>query len=413
MTILSPTMKAVGIDSFVSWVDYSARERDQMKQAVALFTEGVDTFDELGMGTIRDVIAGALFPGTSTIQTRLRYFLFVPWMYRELEGKTSVTSANVAKNADNHERRLIDPLRHANDNAGAFGKTSGKAVLRLPSSVYWAGLSRWGIFQSDASLDEYHRSWDSTANRRRSTLKTEDAGIAPTRLSAWHPDLPVFGGAWENVTFALTRGEAEFLRDRILSSCADSLLAYATQTALAFKANYVWEAFANLPELLTEQVAIAERFSLLMHGAAVMYNLALTEHSEHQAHVDRRAGYRDQFLKWQSEAAAAGVDRWDLEILRRFVEAKGKPANPKTFAFVQTWQGLVRNKGRNLVDEPLARQLMRDREGWLKKTRSRFTNARALEMWGGRSGANRLDFRWGTTQSLLKDLHDGLASENG
>lgn len=33
------------------------------------------TRDELGIGTVRDAFADALFPGTSTIQTRAHYFL--------------------------------------------------------------------------------------------------------------------------------------------------------------------------------------------------------------------------------------------------------------------------------------------------------------------------------------------------
>lgn len=379
-----------------------------MKQAVALFTERVDTVDELGVGTIRDVIADALFPGTSTIHTRLRYFLFVPWMYRELEGKSGVTSANVAARADAHERNLIDPLRHSNDNAGAFGKLSGRAVLRLPSSVYWAGISRWGIFQSDASLDDYHRAWDAAAVKRRSTLRTDDAGIAPARTSVWHPSLPPFEGAWDKVEFALTRDDAEFLRDRILESCPGTLLAQAAQIEPDLDAAYPWKAFDGLPVALREKVTVAERFSLLMHGAALMYNLALTEHSGHQAHVDLRAEYRDLVASWQADARQAEVDRWGLDTLWRFIAEQGKSPNERTRTFVQAWQALFREAGRSLVASDAARQLMRQREGWLKKGRSRFTNSRALEMWGGRSGTAPLDFRWRTTRTLLRDLHQGL-----
>ena len=43
--------------------------------------------DELGLGAVRDSIADHLFPGTSTIQTRLRYMLFIPWLFRTLEGR--------------------------------------------------------------------------------------------------------------------------------------------------------------------------------------------------------------------------------------------------------------------------------------------------------------------------------------
>ena len=43
------------------------------------------TLDELGIDTIRDTIADTLFPGTNTIQTRARYFLFIPWILKMVE----------------------------------------------------------------------------------------------------------------------------------------------------------------------------------------------------------------------------------------------------------------------------------------------------------------------------------------
>lgn len=41
------------------------------------------TRDELGIGPVRDAFSEQLFPGTSVIQTRARYFLFVPWAFKE------------------------------------------------------------------------------------------------------------------------------------------------------------------------------------------------------------------------------------------------------------------------------------------------------------------------------------------
>ena len=58
------------------WLDYSERERRKMLDVVDLFREH-DTRDELGIGSVRDAFADMLFPGTSTIMTRARYFLLV------------------------------------------------------------------------------------------------------------------------------------------------------------------------------------------------------------------------------------------------------------------------------------------------------------------------------------------------
>ena len=68
----------------LTWLDLTASDRDRMRQVLDLFNEQ-GTVDEMGLGRLRDALSEALFPGTSTIQTRLRYVLFVPWIYRQLE----------------------------------------------------------------------------------------------------------------------------------------------------------------------------------------------------------------------------------------------------------------------------------------------------------------------------------------
>ena len=80
----------------LTWLDFTADDRDRMRRVLDLFTEQ-GTIDELGLGTLRDALSDALFPGTSSIQTRLRYILFVPWIYQKLE-------RDRAKAAEVHDR---------------------------------------------------------------------------------------------------------------------------------------------------------------------------------------------------------------------------------------------------------------------------------------------------------------------
>lgn len=62
--------------------------------------------DERGIGSVRDAFADMLSPGTSTIQTRARYFLFVPWMYLSIENKR-VQSSKIANRARAEKSALI------------------------------------------------------------------------------------------------------------------------------------------------------------------------------------------------------------------------------------------------------------------------------------------------------------------
>jgi hypothetical protein len=50
------------------------------------------------------------------------------------------------------------------------------------------------------------------------------------------------------------------------------------------------------------------------------------------------------------------------------------------------------------------KELIIEREKYLKGARSRFTNKKALEQWGGAAGVNELRYRWPTTEAILKDL---------
>ncbi len=95
--------------STFTWLDYFEHERRQAMEVIDLFGED-ETRDELGLGTIRDAFADLLFPGTSTIQTRARYFLFVPWAFRDLERRRRTASAQCADRARAIQGKLRDAL---------------------------------------------------------------------------------------------------------------------------------------------------------------------------------------------------------------------------------------------------------------------------------------------------------------
>jgi hypothetical protein len=90
------------VASTFAWLDFSDRDRKRALDAVDLFREE-DTRDELGLGVIRDALADRLFPGTSTIQTRVRYFLFVPWVF------------SLLKPAEREPERFAQRIRHLQD----------------------------------------------------------------------------------------------------------------------------------------------------------------------------------------------------------------------------------------------------------------------------------------------------------
>src|SRR4051795_2981625 len=99
--------------SSLTWLDFSDAERKRALQAVELLSRP-ETRDELGLGAIRDAFANALFPGISTVQRRARYFLFVPWTFREAERRWA-GRADAFERTRRKELQLIEPLLGSED----------------------------------------------------------------------------------------------------------------------------------------------------------------------------------------------------------------------------------------------------------------------------------------------------------
>jgi hypothetical protein len=402
------------VSAFV-WLDYSERERRKMLDVVDLFREH-DTRDELGIGSVRDAFADLLFPGTSTIMTRARYFLLVPWMYQRQE-KSRIGSTQIAEKARKAETDLVEAIERSDDNKGNIGSVAKKTLKRLPSSVYWAGMSVWGIRTFRGAQAQYHRSLDRYyaqltrhGGRKLERDVEHDDLIAPN----WHaglilppPDFPT------ECILSLTRREAEYLVDRIRLSpgCAGSLLAeLVARGQSSADARFVWEhpCAAELPPNLRVILDHARNFSEVIHGASLLYNLVLAE----QDHRDERVTkYRQDLTQWAALLSdRPGVlAKWNRERFWQLIHAVNPRITNPTYEFINTWWDIaLAGDAARLAASSTARTLIRDRERRLKKSLARIDNPRAQELWAGDSGTAQLDFRWRITQQLLGDIFDGL-----
>ena len=209
----------------LTWLDLTASDRDKMRRVLDLFEEQ-GTLDEMGLGSLRDALSDALFPGTSYIQTRLRYVLFIPWIYQRLEARR-VRSSDVERAARAAEVDLIGRLEQNEDAKGVIGVVARGTLVRLPSSMYWSALARWGIFRPQQSQGWYHSHFDALVDGRGVVGRADDPGVIWSRQAHWHPRLPEppMGFPWR-ASFALTPDEADFLRGRVEERCGGTLLAW-------------------------------------------------------------------------------------------------------------------------------------------------------------------------------------------
>ncbi len=394
------------------WVDFEERDRQKMLEVIKMFQEQ-DTRDELGIGTIRDAFSDLLFPGTSTIQTRVKYMLFVPWIYLRHEEKKT-TSAEISRKVREDEVTLISALKNSDDTYGIIGVEAGAHLQRMPSQVYWSGLARWGIRQFRGSIDELHRSIEHYYAAKKNVIVDDDKmPVAGMVHDNWHPGIPdAPEGFPYQASFRLSREEAEYLLDRILHNCKKSLLAHLVSRGYQSNVDFIWEhsALDCLPGEMRSQILHARNFAISMHGAALLYNYLLAEKRDDQSLVER---YLQKISEWAEMMESVDSSKWDRGDFWDLVQMAGQ-IPIRTRHFVDDWLsvGCCSKARHTLTDNHDARQLITLRERWLKRDRSRLENRRALELWSGASGTSMLSYRWPVAQGMVNDIVAGLWEEH-
>jgi hypothetical protein len=396
--------------STFTWLDYSEHERRKMLDVIDLFGEKT-TRDELGIGGIRDAFADLMFPGTTTIQTVAKYFLFVPWMYVELERK-HVPSAKVKDRARKIEITLAKELGTA---GGVIGRRAKENLQRLPSSVYWQGLQAWGIRRFSGSQDDYQRSRDLFYSRRKARASTggefDGEGTSDEGLSNWHDGLPEPKESLPaGETLDLSETEAAYLRERVLTSCPDSVLAHLLRHRVTVAdAEFVWQVAAEFPDRLSQQIEHAQNFSETIHGAQLLYNLILAEQSGFTERIDH---YRTWMAQWWEliDSRRRELQQWDMPKFWSTVHRVNPRINGQAKHFARGWieRVLVAPDLNALADAKAARQLIEAREAQIKGALARTKNQRARELWTGAAGSLQLDLRWRTTRRIVTDILQGL-----
>lgn len=365
----------------LGWVDHDQVARDRIHEILVSLREP-GTRDELGVGTIRNALASLLFPGTSTVQTRLRYFLIVPWVYRSLE-ETGAVGTEMWKMGGELERKVAKHLALTREK-GVIGKRGGRL---LASSVYWTGLGAWGLRHDP---------------------------VGRNGSSIWHRGLPPRPSAFpEFDTLALTAGEAEYIQDRVAQAVPGSLLAHLFLHARPAKCGFAWEHpdYEGFAPAHKETLQHARLFSEVIDGALLLYNLMLARRAEREKKVGE---YQMKLEKWSARLDGEALHNWSLSDFWLTVR-RGRRINPSAQDFVGQWIDYARSGALNVIGNGFPEgnsapaRLVRRRELALKRSRSRFSNQRMLDEWDGGSGVYRMDYRWYKVCGYLDELVAGLS----
>lgn len=394
------------MSSTLSWLDYSETDRRRIQDTVDLFRER-DTRDALGLGGIRDGFADLLSPGTSTIQTRARYFLLVPWLCRHIE--RSGSSKPAARRARDAELNLIEALFEAGDLEGLIGRQARGNLKRLPSDVYWQGLEVWAIRTVAVSREAYYR-WIDDGLATRSVTPDGDGEAA----GIWHGGLPEPPpGFPDEASLGLAPDEADYLAERILTYWPQTLLASIIKDGCTCEGvDLPWRLpeLAQMPTAIQEQVEHGRCFSETIFGAQLLYNLMLARkrNLELEGPPGEVERWEAEIEEWESAIVPRGdaLQAWELESFWAMVAESGARVSPATETFIDRWIRHVRT-GIGELDIAADRRCggwIQDQECRVKGKQARLVNRAMLVAWGGESAAAPLNYRWNTTRGYAEEI---------
>jgi Family of unknown function (DUF6361) len=191
--------------------------RDALRRAEAqLAGEAAGVRDEIGFLIIHQRYADQFFPGTSVLHTRLRYALFVPWLYQHLRQRP--TRGRIDAALQKAEVDLAGRLRNAEGGGAVGGNNYPKPTSQPPSVIYWTALGAWGLLRPRADGRLPSRAQLHVLLQSRARPAFDDDGQPLSSLELPFSPLPSPPKNWDGdsvLDFALTPSEATFLFSQI------------------------------------------------------------------------------------------------------------------------------------------------------------------------------------------------------
>jgi hypothetical protein len=392
----------------LGWIDFSKTERNKILSVLDLLSES-GTLDELGVAPIRDGFANLFFPGTSTIQTRAKYFFLVPYALKELELSNETNPNRFLRALNETEKMCGETLLDINPKEnGIIGKRSlqgGKWVKRTPADIYWAGLRKYGIFTGgNISLSEYARASCAIKNQKSNLTKlgnrndsaeeneTDDKNAGNIfKMQFWK--MPLYQRSWrDKIQMSLTKEEGEFLREQIISTCPDSMLSYILENKMTEILDL--ENFSDLgaiinkfPKQMQDEYALALSFSDFLFVARTLYNIIISDGHNVQAN-----DIFEDLKEVMAELANIDIDLIFTKLYIYKTDLKN---------FIKKLQECMRN---NDVEE--MKKAIKAREIMLKG-QSRAKTAHPGEFnpndW---IGGGELDYRFNNAKTIIKDIFE-------
>lgn len=394
----------------LGWIDFSKTERSKILNVLDLLSES-DTTDELGISPVRDGFANLFFPGTSTIQTRAKYFFIVPYALKDLELNDNIADPKqMLKTLDDIEKKCAEILiKSSSDKEGIIGNraiNNGRWLKRTPSDIYWSGLKNYQIMKEQISLTEYLRSVCAVKLTRKSNMlhrkKKEESSESDDHdagdsidLQFWN--IPYYKDWMDNLQMKLTREESSFLKDRIIKSHPDSMMAFIIKNksqVLNLNSFHELGKIINLfPDEIQKDYELAIKFSCFIYVLRIVYNIIVSDGKNETAN--------DEWLKVSDKLGHYADLNIDLIFNRLQISGKGRLHD--FLCNEKKW--MIENNIESLKNEIIKR------ESEIKgKSRARTCHPGQFETNGWFCGGLQ-HYRFLNAKTIIKDIFDSEGTD--
>lgn len=393
----------------LGWIDFSREERNKIVSLIRLL--GTSTaMDELGIGTVRDSFSDALFPGISTLQTRAKYFVLVPYLFQEAVNHPCRSRREVLAYIHRCEDLLVETLvRTSGDTEdGIIGSRTfkqGRTVKMKPSGIYWSGLHATGILRyPQLSMDDVCSRIAQEIQRKKITdLKTpkeeddgsDDSDALRSQFTLFSPLVPDYDFL-HDATIQLTRKEADYLREHFLTAegTKNSLMAWLLRQGKSPDSLRELDADA-MPKDLGRTLVLSRQFADFIYGAHLLYNLLYAE----------GCGCRNETV----EGIQAEFDDYAAHYQRPEMEAilDATRHSEATAVFFRSFDSAIAD---GAIEK--AKELIVRREKLVKGNRAKLGHPDTYR-FERPVHHYRLDYRYGTARVILTDILSSLEGAHG
>lgn len=383
----------------LGWIDFSREERNKVMATLDLLS-ATTALDELGIGTLRDRYADILFPGISTIQTRAKYFVIIPYIFSLAGAQKFKRASEIIPWVNRIEDNLVSTLVNngGEDDAGIIGSRAfkqGKHVKRKPSSIYWNGMRTYGILLDNRiSMDQAATLIFNQGNKKRNIeiVKGEDSFDDET---AANDGISIFSPIKANYDFekdidiSLTKEEALYISNHIISSTysSDSLLAFIIKNKINIS-NLDFEDLEELPmpSHMKNDYKLAKELADFIYGAHIRYNVIYSQNHD-----------TEQIESWNNwiDNFDAGALRFE-EIMTR-INCKGT-----TKEFLKKFLKAVVNKDIEAIDRCII-----NREKEVKGERAKLCKPMEYQ-YNSAIHDYKLNYRYNSARTIINDILEGL-----